>query len=237
MSKKKSGGFKWALSGIVLGVLVSCSGILGHSDAYIKARVVRIMGQQGMCSGEQIRAPSGTDYILSAGHCTAVAFPDGSYQIHTEDGKVLRRLGVAEDSNSDLLLIEGIPGLKGLDIADHAWAGEHVNTFTHGANLDTYETHGQLIQTKMIDIPVFRLESEADTTRCASMPKFAPYPEFGLCALHVLEEITTAFIAPGSSGGAMVDASGDLVGVASASDGQFFLFVTLSDIKSFISNY
>lgn len=210
----------------------------GPSDAHIRSRIVRIVSDRGMCSGQQIHAPSGQDYILTAGHCNVLASADGTYTVKTDDGKTLSRRLIGEDPNSDLLLLEGLPGAKGLDIAAYSWQGERVKTYTHGRNLDTYTTEGEYIQTEMIDIPLFRLESDSDKQRCTKSPKFRLFEEEGWCALHIVEEVSTAFISPGSSGGAIVDSDGKLIGVASASDGRgFFYFVTLSDIKSFLRNY
>lgn len=94
------------------------------------------------------------------------------------------------------------------------------------------------MQFKMLDIPLFRLESDEDRIKCTNSPKFTVLQDYNYCALHVLEQVSTAFIAPGSRGGALMDTSGSLVGVASASDGAgFYFFVTLSDIKAFLNNY
>lgn len=234
--RKTRSKFKWFLGiATILGVYWTLS---APSDAHIQARIVRITSDRGMCSGEQVRAPSGQHYILTAGHCDGLKSSDGSYKITTEDGKVLNRKEIAEDPNSDLLLLEGIPGVEGLDIANYSWQGERVRTFTHGRNLDTYRTEGGFIQVSMIDIPVFPAETDSDKERCAKSPKFRFFEEYGICALHVAEQVSTAFIAPGSSGGAVVDSAGELIGVASASDGTgFYFFVTLPDIKAFLRNY
>lgn len=237
MRKSQSKSYKkWIFVGILAGIMAfSFTG--GPSDAQIRSRIVRIVSDKGMCSGEQVRAPSGQDYILTAGHCDGLKSSDGKYNVITEDGKTLSRREVAEDPNSDLLLLEGIPGVRGLDIGKYTWQGETVRTFTHGSNFDTYKTEGQLIQLKMISIPLFPVESDSDAARC-STAKLKLYPNYGICALQVVEQASTAFIAPGSSGGAIVDSSGDLVGVASAGDGVgFFYFVTLLDIRSFLNNY
>ena len=237
MRKSRNSKIKWILgAGTIL--ILACSFLNTPSDAHIRSRIVRIGSDKGMCSGEQVRAPSGQDYILTAGHCNSLDNGNGTYNVKTEDGRTLVRRIVAEDPNSDLMLLEGLPDMKGLSIADMSWHGEKIKTYTHGRDLATFSTEGQLIQFELVDIPLFRLDSDTQIEKCNKTPKLKSFPEHGICALHVLEEVTTAFIAPGSSGGAAVNSVGELIGVASASDGQgFFYFVTLGDIKQFLNNY
>jgi len=102
------------------------------SDAYLRERVVKLQSKRGSCSGEQVRAPSGQDYIVSAAHCIILKDSDNNIQVVKEDGTILMRKVLAEDSDSDLLLIEGLPGLRGLNIAESAAPGQYVKTFTHG---------------------------------------------------------------------------------------------------------
>src|SRR5258707_12043226 len=87
------------------------------SDTYAMQRTVSIKGKYGQCSGEQIEAPSGETYILTAAHCRNLADDGISMVIITEDEKRLMRKIIAEDSYSDLLLLEGIPNLDGIKIA------------------------------------------------------------------------------------------------------------------------
>lgn len=210
----------------------------GQSDAHIKARSVKLEGNGGECSGEQVRSPSGVDYILTAAHCAPLA-QAGSIQVTTEGGRVLRRRVIAEDSASDLLLLEGLPNLQGLSIADKDYASQSVRTFTHGNRLDTYETDGVLIQDKKIKVMLGIIASDAQEAYCSSLPKYkiVDLVFFKACVLDVEETVTTALVVPGSSGGMVVDDTGDLVGVVSASGEGFGFLVKLEDIKAFIANY
>jgi S1-C subfamily serine protease len=58
-----------------------------------------------------------------------------------------------------------------------------------------------------------------------------------MCFLKVVEVATTAKVVPGSSGGMVVDDVGDLIGVVSASNGDFGFLVRLQDIKNFLAKY
>ena len=208
------------------------------TESYIKSRVVRLASATGSCSGEQVKSFSGVDYILSAAHCRHLG--DGhNMSIITEDGRSLQRAIIAEDPSSDLLLIEGVPGMRGLDIAGESHVGERIRTFTHGLGMSTYKTEGTLIQDVEVIVRMGILTTPADFTACLD-PKYQIVPiGFGMtgCILSVQETATDALIVPGSSGGAVVDADGAIVGVVSAGSGAFGYLVRLQDIKAFLRNY
>lgn len=212
------------------------------SDSSIRARVVQINGEtRGGCSGEQIEAPSGDMYILTAAHCMGLADSSGNMNIVTEDGRELKRRIITEDPHSDLLLVEGVPGIPGLRIGKSLERFEHVRTFTHGRLFPTYKTEGEVIGKQEIFIAIGQVDSADSEASCASKSKYkAMDTSYGkLCVLVVEETAVTARIAPGSSGGPMVNDDGELVGVASASDseGQFGLMVNLEHIQDFLSGY
>ena len=215
------------------------------SEHEIRASVVRITSDKGLCSGEQIEGPSGQVYILTASHCRPLINSDGAYLVTTEDGRQLERREIQEDPYSDILLIEGIPGLPALKIADLAPIKEmHVRTFTHGARMDTYKTEGELIQKAHVEAPIAEIVSDQGLDYCKSMPKYKVVAiedwsneNHVLCVLSVDETATTAKIVPGSSGGPAVDDSGRLIGVVSAGDGVFGYLVNLEDIRAFLKSY
>lgn len=206
------------------------------SDNEIRSKVVKLTSKQGSCSGQQVVGASGMDYILTAGHCKPLEV-NGSIMVTTEDGRSLYRRIIVEDEESDLLLLEGVPNMPGLAIAPVSFPKQPVRTFTHGRGFDTYRTEGALIQNYQISVPV----SEAEN--CPKMPKYrvveynTMFGPLEVCALSVIETVTTAMIVPGSSGGAVVNSDGELVGVVSAGDGVFGYLVSLSDIKKFLHNY
>lgn len=211
-------------------------------ESYLRERVVRLYGVHGSCSGEQIHAPSGQNYILSAGHCHVLAI-DNQIMIQTEDGKRLSRRVIEEDPKSDLLLLEGVPNLVGLELGNDTQAHQHVRTFTHGMGFDTYKTEGAVIMDKRIRVGLGPVK---DISEC-EMPKmkaedyvsiFGGPPSID-CILDVVETIVTAKIVPGSSGGMVVDDDNKLIGVCSASDqySNFGFMVRTIDTAQFISNY
>ena len=223
-------------------IMASMSAHKERLDSYVKSRVVQIVNERGSCSGEQIRTASGMDYVLTAAHCKILS-KEGSYTVISEDGKKMERKEIAEDGYSDLLLLEGMPGMKGLEIAKYSYPGEHVRTQTHGHAFKTYKTEGVLIQDTIMQIPLFEASAPEDYEKCTRMPKYEVIPMdtfFGpmpVCALSVYETVMTAFIAPGSSGGPVVDDDGKLVGVVSATGDNYGFIVPTAAIHKFIDNY
>ena len=95
----------------------------------------------------------------------------------------------------------------------------------------------------MINIPLYLIRNNADAAACTKYPKYSVIDMnfFGMklsaCALKVNEIVSTAKVVPGSSGAGVLGMGGDLVGIVSASDGDFGFFVPLSDIQRFLGNY
>lgn len=207
------------------------------SDSSIRSRIVMLKSERGSCSAEQIQTPSGKDLIISAAHCLPLA-KNGMVEVVSEDGTKLMRKIIAEDPQSDLLLIEGMPNLKGLKIAPHSHKHQHVRTFTHGSGYDTYKTEGVLVQNAKIQIGISEVSSPEDEAACRKMPKNDVLQSlFGsICIINVEEMASTAKVVPGSSGGAVLNDAGELVGVVSATDnsGSFSYFVRLIDIQAFL---
>lgn len=222
-------------------ILAACYFLSSRSEKDIRNHVVKLVNERGSCSGEQIKAPSGMNYILTAAHCRVLE-KDGSIEIITENGKHLMRKVIAEDDKSDLLLLEGVPNFEGLSIADYFHKGEHIRTFTHGMGFSTHKSEGELIMYYKVQIPLYQINDQQDEDSC-NKPKNSVInlsfwgENLKFCLLQVIETATNAVVNPGSSGGPVVNDSGDLVGVVSAGDGRFGFLVTLQDIKSFLSSY
>lgn len=232
---------------LLIVVMLAASPLIGYnrykaSDSKVRSYVVKLNGR-GQCSGQQIEAPSGKTYVLSAGHCNAVADEKGRIKVTTEDGKTISRKIVKEDVNSDLLILEGVPNMAGMPIASVQVMGDHIRTFTHGKGHDTYKTEGATIAYEQVQALDHVISSAMERAICAVSPKYSIFVQptfFGdpqeLCVLDVLAVSSTAMTVPGSSGGMAVNDSGELVGVVSMGDGVFSYFVPLESIVSFLSD-
>lgn len=229
----------YVFMGLVLAwALSSCHKGTELNDKQIMSKVVRVLSEEGMCTGEQVKAPSGENYILTASHCKILG-KDGLFKIKNERGLISYVHQVAEDDNSDLLLLEGMPNMEGIHIAHSTWRNQHVNTFTHASNLDTFKTSGVLINTQTVPIPIFEIHDAASKAEC-DKPKYRAESSFadgGTCFLETELMFSTAFTTHGSSGGPVVNMDGELVGVVSGGGYGYSLFVRLYDIKQFLKDY
>lgn len=195
---------------LIASIILACGALCfasQKSDAYIRNRVVMLVSPLGGCPGEQVRAASGKDYILSAKHCGSLSDKKGRIMVIDEAGHELMRKIIGLDAKSDLLIMEGIPNLRGFDVGSSTKRFQKIRTFGHGRGLPTYETDGVIIGD--IEIPLL------------------PTPETAI----------TGMIVPGCSGGPVMDSHGDLIGVMSASDGQLGFIVRLKDIQRFLKDF
>lgn len=213
-----------------------CLGLTSKPEKYIRDRVVMIQGNGISCTGVQIRAASGINYILTAGHCNKTIV-EGKVSVVTEDGNRRLRWVLGEDPTSDLLLVEGLPNATGLDLATSEHANEPVRAVTHGGAKPLYETKGVLLG---YEVSKAAMKPAADKSECPeSKYEILEIPEIGLtmCVLAVEEVVTTASIVPGSSGGPVLNEANEVVGIASMTDGYFGYLVKLSDIRLFLAGY
>lgn len=209
-------------------------------DQWFRDRAVQIRGNQASCSAVQIKAPSGKNYLLTASHCKPLA-TNGRILAISEHNAISMPKIIAEDPESDLLLLEGIKGVQGLELGKYSHRNDHVRTYTHGHGLKTYKTEGELIEKRLLDIPMYPYPQGG----LCSLPKEkvlslrTPWASEEVCVMSVREMYMTAPIAPGSSGGMVVNDDGDLIGIVSAMEtGTIYgLIVDIEEIRNFLYNY
>jgi hypothetical protein len=233
---KKSNKIKMFLAFLAAGLLSSCA--TAYNDNQIRDRVFQLTGNDRACTGEQIKAPSGQSYILTAGHCRPLE-KDGQILATAEDGRSALRRVIAEDEKSDLLLLEGMPGVEGFSIAQSISRFEGVRAFTHGHKFPTYKTEGLLIGIERVKIGLFPVTSEEEAAKCKAKAKQSLVDAlfFQICIMDIEETASTVAVVPGSSGGPVLNAHSEVVGVVSAGGEGFSYLVKLSDIGAFIRGY
>lgn len=190
--------------------IVGISFIKPDTDAYIRERVVKLEGPNGICSGFIVVASSGKSYVMSAAHCLQVGAIDGKIVVITENEERYSVAVSKVDSMKDLLLLESPNATKGFQVADQVHKHEKVHTMSHGGDMPSHRTDGELL--KEMDIWTG-----------------------GLFPLH--EMTSTAIVRQGSSGGVVLDEDEHVVGVISLlMYMNFSAFVTLADIQVFLSD-
>lgn len=205
------------------------------SDKYIRDRVLMLTGNGIECSAIQIKAPSGKHYTLSAAHCVSM-IKHAQVEATAEDGSKKLIEFIAIDPEHDLMLLSAFDD-KSIYIADKDNKYDKIHTLTHGHGMPTYRTDGFLLSEQSVVI-VEPIWSEEDIVECST----TSYRElimtengFG-CQKKIRLVMSTAPVVPGSSGGAALNDSGELIGIVSCTDGFFSGFVPLHDIHAFLKN-
>lgn len=216
-------------------ILVSCMVMAGKmaaqsSDRYIRNRVFLLTNPgKGSCTGVQVVGiKSKKPVILTAAHCISI-LTDKKLIAVSEDGvKSVVEL-IAEDVNSDLMLLTSAND-KTIEMAKSVSLYQAVHTLTHGRGLPTYRTDGVALN---LEVPMMPIDG-VDLKSCLSMPKYS-INLFG-CMLIAPELVTTAWIVPGSSGGPLLNARGQLIGIASGGTIHTSIWVPISDVLKFLSD-
>lgn len=107
--------------------------------------IVKLEGNLRQCTAFQIEAPSGREYLLTAGHCVALTDDKGSITVELENGDKIQRKLISLSGSTDLLLLEPVPGLRGFNIAQEAYRGEETHILGHGWGLPTWEVDCRLV--------------------------------------------------------------------------------------------
>lgn len=210
---------------------------LTKTDKYIRNRVLMLKGNNGQCTGVEIKAPSGKIYTLTAGHCSALIVK-GKIWATNEKGEEKQVDFISIDPIHDLMLLSAYDN-KSIEVAKHVHQHERIHTLTHGHGYPTYRTDGELLNISLVEVGM-HINSEEDIKECTgaiNRKLVFDITSFSyICLISLEEQNTTAAILPGSSGGPALNSDGELVGIAScSSEGSFISgFVPLKYIHQFL---
>ena len=230
-----------------------------------KVYMIRDSYKSGGGTGFAIKAPTGQSYILTNDHVCGVSSDGRSVLVTGPDGTMRRNI-ISHDENSDLCLIEGMPGVEGLRVAGSGPSlGDTVTVVGHPRLMPTHVSQGEMTGSETMSIPLGPISvtdpktgevQQIDPARGGilasqcSMNKHSQKDidmdmmffviKVKFCVLTVHDAyMTSATIHPGNSGSPVVNFWGNVEGVAFASDGStnWGLVVPLQDIKAFLKNY
>lgn len=241
-------------------------------DHWIRSKVgsrvykIRDSVKSGGGTGSAVMAPSGETYILTNDHVCGVSKDGQSVLVTDEEGNSLRRRIIAHDETSDLCLIEGMPGVKGLAVASSApGRGDAVSVVGHPRLMPLTLSKGELIYSTDVMIalgpisvhdPRSGQDVQVPPEQGGILPEncqMAKHSQIDVdmdamfftikvkfCVMKVNQAYqSNAIILPGNSGSPVVNWWGQVEGVAFASDNEshWGLIVSLADIQDFLKNY
>lgn len=220
-----------------------------HIRDYVASRTVALtytdLKKFGGGTGFHVQLPHGGTAILTNGHVCALKDEHNEILVHSPvlERPMNRRI-ISVSNFTDLCLIEGIPGLDGLDIGNRTSPGDQISVVGHPWLMPTTMTHGEVIGESEVDV-VDHLITSAQNEESCNLPKNKVltietfFGSLKVCCIHINAIYTTVTIFPGNSGSATIDNNGKLVGVAFAGDNSthWGLSVTLDDVQQFLYPY
>lgn len=217
--------------------------VSGNSlDSRVRSSVVKLYSARGSCTGEEVQGfKTGLIYTLTAAHCRALFQDDAGNPLlvyaQSQDGTVTPEYFVAEDPFSDLMLLTGV-NHNVLQVANTYNFPERVFSITHGMGFPAYKTSGQLLGDMKIQIPLFAIATSQDQLKCDGMPKYKTLETFfgDMCVLNTTEFASSDYVLPGSSGGALLNSDGQIVGVLTGSGSGISVWVELQDLQTFLQD-
>jgi hypothetical protein len=227
------------LVSLVIAIVCFTSVACSPSRRYIEHRVVHLVSSNGSCTGTQIRAQSGKDYILSAGHCADLQNQRAQILVVTDSGDMLSRAVLDVNLELDLMLLEGIPGMKGLPLADSAMKGQEVISYTHGHGLPIYSARGILGDVGPAQIAEL-IGSPMEFFQCmVGGGNPVSDGEQGYCVKSYMLRASSMPLLGGASGGAILNMRGQVIGVAESQDEHTHdgFLVDIKEIKSFLAQH
>lgn len=194
---------------------------------------------RGSCSGVQVQAPSGDLFVLSAGHCRPLA-ENGIILVSAQGKKPVPRMVIEESDKYDLMLIEALQNVPGVQVGRDPRSREPLYSVTHARGLKAQEGKGHAIQ----DIEVELLDHVIDSSNpndCTA-PKYRKkkidmfFWEIEACMLVVNGTISdVSGIKPGSSGGPIFSRDGRLAGIVSGGGDGYTVSVLPSSVAEFLT--
>jgi len=226
--------------------------------AFIRSKVgsrvymVRISPTGGGGTGFMVKAPSGKSYLMTNDHVCAASKNGEDMVVMTDSGDWIPRKILHRSDKTDLCLLDGMPGVEGLELASDSSVGDQVMAVGHPALMPLALSGGEILGSQDIMILDFVTLDKNDPN--CQKPKnsmvevgerivfkdnnLAIEPVYGCVNVTKEAKITNLMIRPGSSGSPMVNWKGQVEGVMFAGDAfGWGVAVSLQDVKSMLKMY
>jgi S1-C subfamily serine protease len=168
-----------------------------------------LQGNGMLCTAFEVAAPSGRNYLLTAGHCAALSQPLGDIEVDLDNGTKLQRRIIALDKDHDIMLLEDVPHLNPLSLATSDHKGEELRIYGHGNGFPTWEVDCRIMGDMKLGDP----DQAWNQTWCSSQA------------------------APGHSGSPALDKDGQVCGIVSRAGMGMTGLVRLEDLQAFLAAY
>jgi S1-C subfamily serine protease len=237
-----------------------------HSDYVrkkVQAKVYKIQSSpnSGGGTGFAVTAPSGISYIVSNAHvCEAVLKETANNKVLIRDdkGSLIKRSVIDISDESDLCLIEGLPGVTGLKVTSAPDIGDEIAIVGHPLLMPLAVSRGDVMGEREVQFTeyvmslndhlldaMFNTRNEKCDNPKNRIQKIMLATPFGkvkarLCTTVISDVyITNAVVYPGNSGSPAVDWYGNVVGVLFASDDRTHWGCVISnkDLTRFLRYY
>lgn len=228
-------------------------GLLIRSSVGSKVYTIKYSLNGGGGSGFAIKGASGATYIVTNDHVCESSKDGRTMLVLDDDGRGIRRNIIAKSEETDLCLLEGVPGVVGLELGSAPSIGQIVAAVGHPNLRPVTLTRGEIIGSEDVEIihgligeqsgSMFGVavvtKEECSKYKNRIRKVNTVFGEMLLCTV-VTEGayMSNALIQPGSSGSPVVNFWGNVVAVVFAGDQYGWgSFVSFQDLENFLSMY
>ena len=217
-------------------------------------------------TGFALKAKSGHTYIVTNSHVCEGALTQSedkeSLLVVRPDGVSTRRRVIEDADFTDLCILEGLPGVEGLEMGDAPSLGEIIAVVGHPALRPLSISRGEVVGKTNVDIFSYLLPTgdaklddfikllgiEVKDGKCDLPKNLLKEDKVSILFIEMPVKIcynitndaymSTVVIHPGNSGSPVIDFFGRVVGVAFASDKTNWAYiVSLKDLKRLMDRY
>ena len=251
MFKKFKSPFVFFLKISVLTFAIAFS-IINFSDfhhSYIRnkvgSKVVKIVNpNKGGGTGFHVKAKSGQTYILTNAHICEMSENGEPLQVTLEGSKQpMDRKIIFVSKKHDMCLMEAIPGVEGLSLANNVDIGDKITVVGHPNLRPLILSEGELIdKDSETQIVKYIIETEEQQNKCEG--KIATFMGFfgpvTVCLQADQAYQVAAITYPGNSGSPVVNKFGNVIGLLYAGRGNIVndaYLVKLEYLKELLELY